>query len=49
MPDKPEPPLSNYDDLDYDQNLETDCPVCGEQVGMHCRDDICNCILKGGF
>ena len=43
--EKPERPLSNYDDID----LEDDCLVCGEQIGVHSRNDICNCMSKGGF
>ena len=42
-PDKPERPLSDYDDFD----LEEDCLVCGEQNGVHTRSDICNCISNG--
>ena len=42
-PDKPERPLSDYDDSD----LEEDCLVCGKQNGVHTRSDICNCMSNG--
>ena len=42
-PDKPERPLSDYDDFD----LEEDCLVCGKQNGVHTRSDMCNCMLNG--
>ena len=44
-PEKPERPLSNYDDID----LEDDCLVCGKQNGVHTRDDMCSCMSKEGF
>ena len=44
-PEKPERPLSNYDDSD----LEDDCLVCGKQNGVHTRDDMCSCMSKEGF
>ena len=43
IPDKPERPLSNYDDSD----LEEDCLVCSKQNGVHTTSDICNCMSKG--
>ena len=45
MPQRPEKPLSEYDDVD----LEDDCLVCGEQLGVHTRDDMCSCMSKEGF
>ena len=42
-PDKPERPLSNYDDSD----LEEDRLVCGKQTGVHTRSDICKCMSNG--
>ncbi len=42
-PDKPERPLSDYDDFD----LEEDCLVCGKQNGVHTTSDICNCMSNG--
>ena len=44
-PEKPEPPLNDYDDLD----LEGDCLVCGKQNGVHTRSDVCNCMSKEVF
>ena len=43
IPQRPEKPLSDYDDSD----LEDDCPIGGEQVGVHTTSDICNCMSKG--
>ena len=43
VPNKPERPLTDYDDFD----LEEDCLVCGEQIGVHTRDDMCSCMSKG--
>ena len=43
IPDKPERPLSDYDDFD----LEEDCLVCGKQNGVHTRSDMCNCMSNG--
>ena len=45
IPQRLERPLSDYDDLD----LEDDCLVCSEQIGVHSRNNICNCMSKGGF
>ena len=44
-PDKPERPLSDYDDID----LEEDCLVCGKENGVHTRSDVCNCMSRGSF
>ena len=43
VPDKPERPLSDYDDF----NLEEDCLVCGEQNGVHTNNNICSCMSNG--
>jgi len=31
---------------DYEDNLEEDCPVCSEQLGVHTTKDIVQCALK---
>ncbi len=31
---------------DYEDNLEDDCPVCGNQLGVHTTKDIIFCALK---
>ena len=40
-PDKPE----RFPE-DYEDNLEDDCPVCNEQLGVHTTKDIVQCALK---
>lgn len=34
-------------DPDYDDNLEENCPVCNEQLGVHTTREIVLCALKG--
>jgi len=43
-PEKPdfEPEI----DPDYEDNLEDDCPVCNEQLGVHTTRMIVECALR---
>jgi len=40
-PEKPE-----YFPEDYDDNLEEDCPNCGNQLGVHSTKEIVICALR---
>jgi len=31
---------------DYEDNLEEDCPSCGEQLGVHTTREIVECALR---
>ncbi|MCV0373665.1 MAG: hypothetical protein K5793_08960 [Nitrosarchaeum sp.] len=33
-------------DPDYDDNLEENCPVCNEQLGVHTTREIVLCALR---
>jgi len=33
-------------DPDYEDNLEDDCPVCGNQLGVHTTKEIIQCALR---
>jgi hypothetical protein len=33
-------------DPDYEDNLEDDCPVCNQQLGVHSTKEIVECALK---
>jgi len=43
-PEKPdfEPEI----DPDYEEHLEDDCPVCGNQLGVHSTKEIVLCALR---
>ena len=43
-PEKPdfEPEI----DPDYEKHLEDDCPVCGNQLGVHTTKEIVVCALR---
>ena len=33
-------------DPDFEDNLEEDCPICGNQVGVHTTKEIVRCTLE---